>query len=153
MFRQLVNTLCNLARSFDILHVLGFRFQVKINVFSFMGAIGYELQISTRCYRLFCYGAHNCLIQALDQSKSLCSFSVYFRLLFLRISHLVYAFTFLHSRFFASSVTFLQHVMFRLVFVFSSNQRFHHKVTKLFCKVTKLYGTVSSSLYWIKLGL
>ena len=53
-FRSLVNTSRNLARSVGtlsvFLHVLGFRFQVYVSVFSEIVAIGYELQLSTKSF-------------------------------------------------------------------------------------------------------
>jgi len=76
--------------------VLSFRFQI-VGVLSVKVAIDYELQTFTARF----------IATVHAKVSSYIYFKVFFILLFLRIIHLFYAFSFLHSRFFVFSVMFV----------------------------------------------
>ena len=95
----LVNKVCNLTRSIGTLSVflhgvtLVFRFRVCVSVFSDRVAIGCELRLSTRDFLAPVY--------AVVSTRSYTKVSSYIFILGL------FYLSFLHSRFFVSTVTFL----------------------------------------------
>ena len=157
-FRQLVNTLCNLAHSVKnvsvFLHVLPLRFQVRISVFSDTVAIGYKLRLSTRGFLTMVHA----VVSSRSQTKvssfifilglfnlSVITLSIYFSLLvFYIVVSLFLALRSCRSLYLGQLPSY---------FIYSSN----HRVTKLYHYNFKLSAQQSyvDCIYacWIKLGL